>query len=151
MTLTIVNNDIVPTVTQTNTILTEDFETATGWTIVDTNADTWGLVTGADGIGTNPNFIVGACAYSERSRAYLGGTGNATPNNYIVSPQVTIPVGATSVNLSYILAGYGATSGNFIAYFTTTLNPTLASQITSGTIIQASTTCLLYTSDAADE
>ena len=140
MTLTIVNNDIVPTVTQTNTILTEDFETATGWTIVDTNADTWGLVTGADGIGTNPNFIVGACAYSERSRAYLGGTGNATPNNYIVSPQVTIPVGATSVNLSYILAGYGATSGNFIAYFTTTLNPTLASQITSGTIIQASTT-----------
>ncbi|WP_320813991.1 M43 family zinc metalloprotease, partial [Flavobacterium sp.] len=140
MTITIVNNDIVPTVTQTNTILTEDFETATGWTIVDTNADTWGLVTGANGIGTAPNTIVGGCAYSEKSRTYLGGTGSATPNNYIVSPQVTIPVGATSVNLSYILAGYGATSGNFIAYFTTTLNPTTAAQITSGTIIQASTT-----------
>ena len=140
MTITIVDNDFAPTATQIVSILEEDFEDATGWTIVDTNADTWGVVTGAEGIGTPPNTIVGKAAYSEKSRTYLNGTGNAVPNNYIVSPQVTIPTGATSVDLTYILAGYGATAGNFSVYFTTTLNPTIAAQITSGTVIQASTT-----------
>ena len=140
MTITIVDNDFAPTATQIVSILEEDFEDATGWTIVDTNADTWGVVTGAEGIGTPPNTIVGKAAYSEKSRTYLNGTGNAMPNNYNVSPQVTIPTGATSVDLTYILAGYGATAGNFSVYFTTTLNPTTAAQITSGTVIQASTT-----------
>jgi hypothetical protein len=145
MTITIVDNDITPTPTQNNILISEDFEDATGWAIVDVNADTWGLV-GANGIGTAPNTITGTCAYSEKSRTYLGGTGNATPNNYIVSPQFTIPAGATSTTLTYIIAGYGAVAGNYSAYFTTTLNPTTEAQITSGTIIQAATTIAANTS-----
>ncbi len=147
MTITLVDNDFTPTATQTINVLEEDFEDAAGWTIVDTNADVWGVITGAEGIGTAPNTIVGKCAYSAKSRTFYGGTGNATPNNYIVSPQITIPTGAASVNLSYILAGAGGTSsGNFLAYFTTTLDPTLASQITSGTVLQTSTTQAASTS-----
>ena len=144
--LTILNDDAAPTLTQNNVLINEDFEAATDWTIVDVNADTWGIVNGANGIGTAPNTIVGSCAYSEKSRTYLGGTGNATPNNYFVSPQFTIPAGATSTTLTYIIAGYGATAGNYSAYFTTTLNPTTEAQITSGTIIQAAATIASGTS-----
>ena len=144
--LTILNDDLAPTLTQNNVLINEDFEAATDWTIVDVNADTWGVVNGANGIGTAPNTIAGSCAYSEKSRTYLGGTGNATPNNYFVSPQFTIPAGATSTTLTYIIAGYGATAGNYSAYFTTTLNPTTEAQITSGTIIQAAATIASGTS-----
>jgi hypothetical protein len=140
MIITIVNDDVTPNPLTTINLLSEDFEDLNGWTIVDTNADTWGIVNGANGIGTAPNTIIGRAAFSEKSRSYLGGTGNATPNNYLVSPQITIPSGATSANLTYVLAAFGATAGNFSAYFTTTLNPTTEAQITSGTIIQASTT-----------
>ncbi|CAM4437500.1 T9SS sorting signal type C domain-containing protein [Flavobacterium terrigena] len=146
MTITIVDNDVAPIATQTNVLLTEDFEDVTGWTIVDSNADQWGVVTGLNGFGTAPNTLAGKCAYSEKDRTYLSGTGNANPNNYIISPQFTITAGATSANLTYIIAGYGADAGNYSAYFTTTLNPTTEAQITSGALIQAATTITSGTS-----
>ncbi|MFN7014736.1 MAG: T9SS type A sorting domain-containing protein [Bacteroidia bacterium] len=127
-----------------NTILIEDFEDATGWTLYDINTDTWGTVTGADGVGTAPNTIVGTCAYSEKSRTYLGGTGNATPNNYMISPQITIPTGAIAVNLSYIIAGYGATAGNYTVYFATNITSDVT--INAGTVLQASSTIAANTS-----
>ena len=136
--MTIVNDDSLPTLTINTNLIDEDFEDASDWTIVDVNADTWGIVTGADGIGTTPNTISGTCAYSEKSRSYLGGTGNATPDNFIVSPQITIPAGATSVTLSYIIAGYGATAGDYETYFTT--DASSVANITSGTIIQTAAT-----------
>ena len=120
--ITIVNDDFAPTLTQVVNLLTEDFEDLTGWSLIDGDADTWGIVNGAGGIGTAPNTIVGRCAYSEKNRAYLGGGGNATPNNYLISPQITIPANATSANVSYIFAAFGANAGNYIVYFTTNVS-----------------------------
>jgi len=144
LTFTVLNDDVAPATTVVNTILTEDFEDASGWTLYDINADTWGTVTGADGIGTAPNTIVGTCAYSEKSRTYLGGTGNASPNNYMISPQITIPTGAVAVNLSYIIAGYGATAGNYTVYFATNITSDVT--INAGTVLQASSTIAANTS-----
>lgn len=144
LTFSILNDDVAPASTVVNTILTEDFEDAAGWTLYDVNADTWGIVNGAAGIGTAPNTIVGRCAYSEKDRGYLSGTGNATPNNYFISPQVTIPTGANAVNLSYIIAGFGATAGNYTVYFATNITSDVT--INAGTVLQASTTIAAGTS-----
>lgn len=138
LTFSILNDDVAPSSTVVNTLINEDFEDSTGWTLLDADADRWGIVNGAAGVGTAPNLIVGRCAYSEKSRSFLGGTGNATPNNYFISPQVTIPTGAVSVNLSYIMAGYGATAGNYTVYFTTNISS--EANITSGTVLQSATT-----------
>lgn len=144
--ITIVNDDFAPTLTQVVNLLTEDFEDLTGWSLIDADGDArnWGVVNGAGGIGTAPNTIVGRCAYSEKNRAYLGGGGNATPNNYLISPQITIPANATSANVSYIFAAFGANAGNYTVYFTT--NATTAANITAGTILQTSSTIAQNTS-----
>lgn len=132
----IVDNDVAPIASQVNTILTEDFEDATGWTVLDADGDgeNWGVVNGAAGTGTAPNTIAGKCAYSEKDLTYLGGTGAATPNNFMISPQVTIPTGATAITLSYIIAGYGATAGDYTVYFST--NVSSAANITAGVVLQ---------------
>lgn len=136
----IINDDFAPTLTQAVSLLTEDFEDLTGWTVIDADGDArnWGLVNGLDGFGTAPNTISGRCAYSEKSRTYLGGTGSATPNNYLISPQITIPANATSADVSYIFAAYGADAGNYTVYFTT--NASTAANIIAGTTLQASST-----------
>lgn len=140
ITITIENNDFAPTPTQVVTILSEDFEDLTGWTVIDADADgrNWGALTGADGIGTAPNTISGRCAYSAKRLSFIGGSGNASPNNYFISPQITIPTGATAASLSYLIAGYGDVAGNYTVYFTT--NASTAATITAGTILQASAT-----------
>ncbi|CCG54348.1 Psychrophilic metalloprotease Fpp2 precursor [Flavobacterium indicum GPTSA100-9 = DSM 17447] len=140
LSLTIKNDDTNPTTSTTTNLISEDFESATDWTVLDGDGDTrnWGIVTGANGVGTAPNTIQGKCAYSEKSLTYLGGTGNATPNNYMISPQITIPTGITSATLTYIIAGYGATAGNYTVYFAT--NVSSAANINSGTVLQTSTT-----------
>lgn len=137
ITYSIIDNDVAPVATQNNTILTEDFEDVTGWTVIDGDGDTrnWGVVNGAAGVGTAPNTIVGRCAYSEKSLTYLGGTGSASPNNFIISPQVTIPTGATAINLSYIMAAYGAAAGDYTVYFSTNISS--VANITSGAVLQA--------------
>jgi hypothetical protein len=138
--MTIANDDFAPALTQVVNLLTEDFENLTGWSLIDADADArnWAVVNGAGGLGTAPNTIVGRCAYSEKSRTYLGGTGSATPNNYLISPQITIPANATSASVSYIFAAFGADAGNYIVYFTT--NATTAANITAGTTLQTSST-----------
>lgn len=139
LTFSILNDDIAPATTFVNTILTEDFDDLAGWTQSDTDEERWFQIDReADGIGTPPNTIVGSCVVSEKSRTFLGGTGNATPNNYLISPQVTIPSGAVAVDLSYIMAGAGATAGNYTVYFAT--NVSTEANILSGTVLQAPTT-----------
>lgn len=134
--MTIVNDDFAPILTQTTDLLNENFETATGWQIFDADGDgrNWGIVNGLNGFGTAPNTLSGRCAYSEKSRTYLGGAGNASPNNYFISPQITIPANASAVNLRYIIAGYGANAGNYSVYFTTNIASEAA--ILSGSQIQ---------------
>ena len=143
LTFSIFNDDIAPATTVVNTLLTEDFEdfedleAFEGWKQLDTDEESW-IGTDADGIGTAPNIIVGSCAASVKSRTLFGGTGNATPNNYFISPQVTIPSSADAVDLSYIMAGVGATAGNYAVYFAT--NVSTEANIISGTVLQAPTT-----------
>ncbi|MCO6174776.1 choice-of-anchor J domain-containing protein [Flavobacterium sp. NRK F10] len=121
MNITLYNDDFAPNPLQTITILEEDFEDVTGWTVIDQDGDgnNWGIVNGADGMGTAPNTITGRCAFSEKRLSYLGGTGNASPNNYFISPQISIPSGVNSATLSFIMAAYGANAGNYTVYFTT--------------------------------
>ena len=104
----------------------------------DADARNWAVVNGAGGLGTAPNTIVGRCAYSEKSRTFLGGSGSATPNNYLISPQITIPANATSASVSYIFAAFGANAGNYTVYFTT--NASTAANIIAGTTLQPSST-----------
>lgn len=134
---TIVNDDVASSSTVVSTLINEDFEDASDWGALDGDGDTrnWGVVNGADGIGTAPNTIVGTCAYSEKNLSYLGGTGSATPNNFMISPQITIPVGTTTASLQYIIAGYGATAGDYTVYFST--NVSSAANIIAGTVLQA--------------
>ncbi len=135
---TIVNDDVASATSVVSELINEDFEDAAGWTLLDGDGDTrnWGIVNGAEGIGTAPNTIVGSCAYSEKTLGYIDdATGNATPNNFMISPQITIPAATSSATLSYIIAGYGATAGDYIVYFTT--NKSTAATITAGTILQA--------------
>lgn len=140
ITLTIENNDFAPTPNQIVNLITEDFEDITGWTVIDADGDArnWGLLNGADGIGTVPNTIVGRCAFSAKRLSFIGGSGNASPDNYLISPQITIPATAIGANLSYLMAGFGDIAGNYTVYFTT--NASTAANITAGTVLQASST-----------
>ncbi len=145
LTISIVDNDFAPTVTQPTTILSSNFSTTGGWTVLDGDGDgrNWGtLNTALNGYGSAPNTISGNCRYSEKNLSYLGGTGSATPNNFLISPQITIPAGATNVSLSYIVGGYHTSStgsaGQYAAYFTT--NPSSVANITGGTQLQALST-----------
>jgi hypothetical protein len=139
LTVSILNNDIAPSATQVNTILKRDYDTASaGWTVLDGDGDgrNWGgLNAGLNGYGTAPNTISGQCGYSEKNLTYLGGSGAANPNNFLISPQITITAGALSSTLTYVIGAYGATAGDYAVYFTT--NVSSAANITSGTALQA--------------
>jgi hypothetical protein len=143
--LTIINDDSAPALVETLSLINEDFEDPAGWLLFDADGDgrDWGLVN-ADGLGTPPNTISGTCAFSEKRLSYLSGSAtNANPNNYFISPQVSIPANATSVSFSYIVAGYDNTAqtrnaGNYSVYFTTSIANEAA--ILAGTLIQANAT-----------
>jgi len=141
MNITLYNNDFAPNPLQTITVFEEDFEDITGWTRIDQDGDSynWGLVTGLDGYGTAPNTITGKSAFSEKSLSYLRGSNtNVKPNNYLISPQITLPAGANSISLSYILAGYDnaaqtRNAGNLNVYFTT--DASSEATILAGTVL----------------
>lgn len=141
ITITIQNDDVAPVASQVVTILTEDFEDLTGWLALDQDGDgnNWGSVTGLDGFGTAPNTIAGRAGYSAKRLNYIGTNSTVNPNNYLISPQVSIPANATSVDLSFILAAYDDTesvrnAGDLIVYFATDI--TNQATILSGTVIQ---------------
>lgn len=141
ITITIQNDDVAPVASQVVTILTEDFEDLTGWLALDQDGDgnSWGIVNGLNGLGTAPNTIAGRAGYSAKRLNYFGTNSTVNPNNYLISPQVTIPANATSVDLSFILAAYDDTgsvrnAGDLIVYFATDI--TNQATILSGTVIQ---------------
>ena len=114
LTLTINDDDSAPTATQNVTVLYEDFEDATGWTVVDADGDgnNWGIRTDLGGT----HGYVGAIAFS-----YSWNGSAFTPNNYLRSPQFTIPANATVASVSYEIGS--GTDPNFFAehysvYFT---------------------------------
>lgn len=145
MAITIEDNDVASASTQVDTVYSTDFETTTGWTFLDGDGDgrNWSILNGYDGLGASPNTITGKCAYSAKDLSLIsGGTGTANPNNFMISPQFTVPVGATAVNVNYIVGGAGSdnttAAGSYAVYFTT--NVSSAAAIYAGTLLQGSTT-----------
>lgn len=144
MVITIVDNDVAPIATQTNTVFSANFETATGWTIIDGDGDgeVWGTVSGLNGFGAAPNTISGVCAFSEKDLTIVGGTGTAAnPNNYMISPQITIPSGVTSISLTYIIGAYTTTANAATGYkehYSVYFSPTAgtAAQILAGAVLE---------------
>ncbi len=128
-TLTINNDDQAPTSTFTSTVFYEDFNDVTGWLVIDADGDgnNWGIVD-ATGIHNYDGNI--AISYSWNGSAF-------SPDNYLISPQFTIPAGATSSSISYEVGS--ATDPTFYrehysVYFTTDISST--STITSGTVLE---------------
>lgn len=140
LTFTIKNNDTAPITSQQNIVLNEDFESIAGeWTSIDADGDgkQWGLLTGLNGFGG----ILGKCGFSETDLTILGGSsaGTANPNNFIISPQVTITAGSMAAVLNYTIGAFagGATNAykeHYSVYFTT--NASSAANITAGTVLE---------------
>jgi hypothetical protein len=142
MTITITNDDLAPVSTQVVNLLSEDFEDLTGWLVLDGDGDgnNWGAVNGLNGFGTAPNTITGRAGYSAKRLNYFGTNSTVNPNNYLISPQISIPAGATNVDLSFIVGAYDdggpvRNAGDLIVYFTTDI--TNQTTIQNGTIVQA--------------
>ncbi|UOX34705.1 choice-of-anchor J domain-containing protein [Flavobacterium sediminilitoris] len=136
ITITIVNDDNTPSATQITTLITEDFEDATGWGIIDGDGDgeNWGTVNGLDGFGG----IVGVCAFSETDLTIVGGTGTTNPNNYIISPQFTIAASSTAAEVNYTIGAYSSDTNpyqeHYSVYFTT--NISTVNSILAGTVLE---------------
>ncbi len=142
-TLKVLNDDSAPILVQNYNAIDEDCSDLSDWQNLDTDGDTkkWGTFTGLQGFGTAPNTLTNTWAFSEKRIGYFGGTvTTANPNNYLISKQIKLPVGTTSISLSYIVGAYddgGPTrnAGNFSVYFTTSIANEAA--ILAGTLIQA--------------
>lgn len=140
--VTIIDNDAAPSASQTTVLLTEDFEDATGWTILDGDGDgkNWGLISGLSGAPWTG--ISGAFAYSATDNLILTGGVGSNPNadNYMISPQFTIPAGATAASVSYAIGGYSRTANptgykeHYYVYFTT--NKATAAAIQAGAVLE---------------
>ena len=128
LTFTINDDDVVPIASQTVTVLTEDFEDATGWTALDNDGDgeNWGLNATAV-----HNFV------GTHARSYSWNGSAFSPDNFLLSPQFTIPANATSVNFSYEIGGSTDPAWfaeHYSVYFTTDISSVAA--ITSGVVLE---------------
>ncbi len=129
--VTVADNDVVPNALTSATVFTEDGNSG-GLVIIDGDGDgeNWGLL---NGLGTWGG-ITDPCMYSASDLTLLGGVGTTTPNNYIITTAFTIPMGATTINLSYALAGY-TTTEPYELYFTT--DSSSEATILAGTLISS--------------
>ena len=125
LTYTIMNDDNAPVSSQNIVLLTENFE-ATAWATLDGDGDgrNWTGLTGLTYTGITGNF-----PGSETNLVPLGGTGKANANNYLISPQITIPSGATNTEFVFGVGGY-LTLEHYAVYWTT--NVSSATNINSG-------------------
>lgn len=119
-TITISDDDFAPSSSTFVDVYDEDFEDLTGWLIVDGDGDgdNWGAVNGAEGIGD----IMGAAAFSATNDAAIGGFSTYDPDNYLISPEFTIPAGMNEASLSFIIGAFSQTStaqDYYSVYFTT--------------------------------
>jgi len=130
--ITINNDDVATSATTVTTLLSEDGNNLAGWSTIDSDGDSnnWGLVNGVGGLGwfglTDPVL------FSESDLTVVGGTGTTDPDNYFITSSFTFPSGASSIDLSYALAGY-TTSEPYVLYFAT--DTTNETTIQAGTIL----------------
>lgn len=128
LTYTITNDDNAPVLSQSITLLNEDFELG-GWGgLLDGDGDGHVWIAGISG----PVYtgITGSFPTSETNLSLLGsGIGKANANNYFISPKITIPAGTTNTQFSFGIAGYN-TIEHYAVYWTTNIDN--ASTINSG-------------------
>ncbi|RLA10766.1 MAG: hypothetical protein DRQ60_10795, partial [Gammaproteobacteria bacterium] len=130
--LTINDDDLAPIASQNMNVLFEDFEDATGWVILDGDGDgnNWGIF--ADQ-GWSPHQYSGNWA---GSYSYNGSP--LFPNNYLISPQFTIPANVTSATVNYIIGSADESTyykEHYSAYFTT--DKSSEASILAGTALES--------------
>jgi hypothetical protein len=130
LTITINDNDIAPTVTQNVNVLYEDFEVPTGWTSIDADGDTF------DWVISNLDGIHGYVGNAARSFSWNGS--NYSPNNYLMSPQFTIPAEAMAASVSYEIG-----SGTDPSFFSEHYSVYFVTDITDEASILSSTVLVL--------
>ncbi len=127
LTYTINNDDNAPVSTQNIVLLNEDFESA-AWATLDGDGDgnNWIGLTGLTFTGITGNF-----PGSETDLTILGNPwdGKANANNYLISPQISIPSGATNTQFVFGIGGYN-TKEHYAVYWTTNISS--AANINSG-------------------
>ena len=130
-TLTINDDDAVPLATQNLNLLFEDFEDATGWLVIDGDGDGNNWVILLDQ-GWSPHQYSGNWAAS-----YSWDNVPLTPDNYLISPAVTIPADATAATVSYIIGSANESTyyrEHYSVYFTTDISSTATIQ--AGTVLE---------------
>ena len=128
----------------TTDILFEDFEDVTGWSIIDADGDTftWGIYNSTGfNFDTTTHQYSGVMALSESydlfTAATAGNVGALTPDNYLISPEMTIPSNATDVNFSYIIGSIDNDTyykEHYSIYFATDITSTAT--IIAGTVLE---------------
>lgn len=144
--LTITNDDIIlGLVFGGNSITTdvffEDFEDITGWSVLDADNDgfTWGIydASASLGINTENHDYEGAIAAAFSFDAFSEAATPLTPDDYLISPVMTIPTTASTVDFSYIVGSYDNDdfyAEHYSVYFTTDISTTAAIQ--AGTVLE---------------
>jgi len=133
ITITILNDDSIVATISNNTLFSDDFSDgdASDWTILDNNsetADDWSLVDDTNfpaPLGIYTDFFM--ASYSWNGSAYF-------PDNFLSTPLISIPAGATNVQLSY-LAG----SGSDVLYYNENYEVWVSTSISSSANILAGT------------
>jgi hypothetical protein len=119
--ITLIDDDNTPNASTAIDVYDEDFEDVAAWAIYDRDGDGrfWGTVNGLDGYGD----ILGRAGYSETDGTILSAPVNSyNPDQYLVSEAFTIPAGATSAMVSYVVGSYspnGSHAEHYSVYFTT--------------------------------
>ncbi len=123
--LTISDDDSAPVLSQNTVLLSEDFE-STSWAKLDGDGDgrNWIGLTGLTYTGITGNF-----PGSETNLVITEGSGKANANNYLISPQITIPSGATNTEFVFGVGGY-LTQEHYAVYWAT--NVSSATNINNG-------------------
>lgn len=128
-TFTIVNDDVVPVASQTNTDYFNTFDDLTGWTILDNDGDleNWGIF---DVSGTHDYDSNTAVSFS-----WTAETNALTPDNFLRSPAITLPTNVDALEISYKIGSSGDATffrEHYSVYFSTDLT-TVASMTTGAT------------------
>lgn len=131
--VTIIDNDsnVTPVINQT--LFSDNFSDgdASDWSIVDANGnpdDDWNLV-------QESNWTAPFGIYSDYFMASYSWNGvDYSPNNFLSTPQISIPTGSTNINLSYF-AGSGSDPSFYSENYEVWISTTTGSQanITAGT------------------
>ncbi|MCW5520135.1 S8 family serine peptidase, partial [Aureitalea sp. L0-47] len=120
LTLTINDDDAVPSTSTDITLFTEDFEDWTEWQIGDRDGDgnIWVDLSFSSGGFTG---FAGQFVGSETNLSILGGTGKANADNYLISPQISIPSNTTNTAFTFSVGGFN-TAEHYLLKWTTDIS-----------------------------